>query len=111
MRISIVSSCFNETGNIELLVARVTRVMAGLPDYDYKHIIIDNASTDGTQGVLRLLAQGNPKLKVILNSRNFGRVRSPCYGLLQASGDAVIYLATDLQEPPELIPEFVKQWE
>jgi glycosyltransferase involved in cell wall biosynthesis len=110
-RISIVSACFNEAGNIEELVARVTSVMAGLSGYDYEHIIIDNASTDGTQRILRLLAQDNPKLKVILNSRNFGHVRSPYYGLLQASGDAVIYLASDLQEPPELIPEFLKQWE
>ena len=110
-KISIVSGCFNEAGNVEELMARVARAMSSLPQYDYEQIIIDNASTDGTQEILRKLAAGNPRLKVILNARNFGHVRSPYHGLMQASGDAAIYLASDLQEPPELIPEFVKKWE
>ncbi len=110
-KISIVSGCFNEAGNVEDLVARVTKVMSTLPQYDYEHIIIDNASTDGTQEILRKLAAGNPRLKVILNARNFGHIRSPYHGILQGSGDAVIFLASDLQEPPELIPDFVKKWE
>ena len=96
---------------MEELVARVTKVMETLPQYDYEDIIIDNASTDGTQEILRKLASMNPRLKVILNARNFGHVRSPYHGLLQASGDAVIYLASDLQEPPELIPDFLTKWE
>jgi len=110
-KISIVSGSFNEAGNVEELVARVTKLMETLPQYDYEQIVIDNASTDGTQEILRKLASKNPRLKVILNSRNFGHVRSPYHGMLQASGDAVIYLASDLQEPPELIPDFIKQWE
>jgi glycosyltransferase involved in cell wall biosynthesis len=110
-KISIVSGSFNEAGNVEELVARVTKVMETLPQYDYEDIIIDNASTDGTQEILRKLASMNPRLKVILNARNFGHVRSPYHGLLQASGDAVIYLASDLQEPPELIPDFLTKWE
>lgn len=109
--ISIVSGCYNEAGNVEELIARVTKLMETLPQYDYEQIVIDNASTDGTQEILRKLASKNPRLKVILNSRNFGHVRSPYHGMLQASGDAVIYLASDLQEPPELIPDFIKQWE
>jgi len=96
---------------VEELIARVTKLMETLPQYGYEQIVIDNASTDGTQEILRKLASKNPRLKVILNSRNFGHVRSPYYGMLQASGDAVIYLASDLQEPPELIPDFIKQWE
>ena len=96
---------------MEELLARVTKVMETLPQYDYEQIVIDNASTDGTQEILRKLASKNPRLKVILNARNFGHVRSPYHGMLQASGDAVIYLASDLQEPPELIPDFIKQWE
>jgi glycosyltransferase involved in cell wall biosynthesis len=110
-KLSIVSGCFNEAGNVEDLVARVTKVMSALPQYDYEQIIIDNASTDGTQEILRKLAAGNPRLKVILNARNFGHIRSPYHGMMQAGGDAVIYLASDLQEPPELIPEFVRKWD
>lgn len=110
-KISIVSGCFNEAGNVEELVARVAKVMETLPGYDYEQIIIDNASTDGTQEILRKLAAANPKLKVILNARNFGHIRSPYHGLMQASGDAVVALASDLQNPPELIPEMIKKWE
>jgi len=110
-KLSIVSGCYNESGNAEELVVRLTKVMETLPQYDYEQIVIDNASTDGTQEILRKLASKNPRLKVILNARNFGHVRSPYHGMLQSSGDAVIYLASDLQEPPELIPDFIKQWE
>ena len=110
-KLSIVSGCFNEAGNVEELVARVAKVMSALPQYDYEQIIIDNASTDGTQEILRKLAAENPRLKVILNARNFGHIRSPYYGLMQGKGDAVIYVASDLQEPPELIPDFLKKWE
>ena len=92
-------------------MARVAKVMSALPQYDYEQIIIDNASTDGTQEILRKLAAENPRLKVILNARNFGHIRSPYYGLMQGKGDAVIYVASDLQEPPELIPDFLKKWE
>ena len=110
-KISVVSGCFNEAGNVEELVSRVAKVMENLSAYDYEQIIIDNASTDGTQEILRKLASANSKLKVILNARNFGHIRSPYHGMMQAGGDAVIYLASDLQEPPELIPEFVRKWD
>ena len=96
---------------MEELVARVAKVMEALPDYDYEQIIIDNASTDGTQEILRRLASAHPRLKVILNARNFGHIRSPYHGLMQASGDAAVALASDLQNPPELIPEMIKKWE
>ena len=110
-KLSIVSGCYNEAGNVEELVARVARVMESLPEYDYEQIIIDNASTDGTQETLRKLAAENPRLKIILNARNFGHIRSPFYGMMQGAGEAVVYMASDLQEPPELIPDFVKKWE
>ena len=110
-KISIVSGCYNEAGNVEELVARVAKVMASLPQYDYEQIIIDNASTDGTQEILRKLATGNPLLKIILNARNFGHIRSPFHGMMQGAGDAVVYMASDLQEPPELIPQFIREWE
>ena len=110
-KISIVSGCYNEAGNVEELVARVSKAMAEFPAYDYEQIIIDNASTDETPEILRKLAAEDLRIKVILNARNFGHIRSPYYGMLQASGDAVIYLVSDLQEPPELIPQFIREWE
>ncbi|MEI6375937.1 MAG: glycosyltransferase family 2 protein [bacterium] len=110
-KISIVSGCFNEEGNVEELVARVTKAMESLPQYDYEQIIIDNASMDGTQEILRKLAAGNPRLKIIFNARNFGHIRSPYHAMMQVEGEAVIYMASDLQEPPELIPAFIKKWE
>ena len=110
-KLCIVSGCFNEAGNVEELVSRVAKAMASLPQYDYEQIIIDNASTDGTQEILRKLAAGNRRLKIILNARNFGHIRSPFHGMMQGAGDAVVYMASDLQEPPELISDFVKKWE
>jgi glycosyltransferase involved in cell wall biosynthesis len=108
-KISIVSPCINEATNIEEVCRRVRAALEG-SGFDYEHVIIDNASTDGTVAVLRKLAAKNRRIKVILNTRNFGPVRSPFYGLLQASGDAVILLASDLQDPPELIAEFLRKW-
>jgi len=89
----------------------VGEAMAALPAYDYEIIVIDNASTDGTARLLRQLAAENKRLKVILNARNFGHIRSPYYALLQTTGEAVIGLASDLQDPPEMIPQFLEKWE
>ncbi len=108
--ISIVTPCFNEEDNVDELYTRIQRVMSGLK-YQYEHIFIDNASTDGTVKRLRALADKDKHVKVILNTRNFGHVRSPVYAVLQANGDAVIAMASDLQDPPERIPEFLQKWE
>jgi glycosyltransferase involved in cell wall biosynthesis len=108
--ISIVTPCYNEEGNVREMYQAIKAIFAGLPDYRYEHIFIDNASKDGTARVLRELASENPQVKVILNARNFGHVRSGYYALLQAKGDAVIALACDFQDPPELIPEFLRRW-
>ncbi len=108
--INIVSPCLNEEGNVEELYERVRDVFASL-NYDYEFIFIDNASTDGTQGILRKLASSDPLVKVILNTRNFGHIRSPYHAFLQASADAVITMSSDLQDPPEKIPEFIRKWE
>lgn len=111
-KISIVSSCFNEEDNIELLYNSVKAHMEQYADkYEYEQIIVDNCSTDGSAKILRDLAMKDNHLKVILNARNFGHIRSPFWAMINASGDAIIYMASDLQDPPELIPDFIKKWE
>jgi glycosyltransferase involved in cell wall biosynthesis len=109
--ISIVAGCYNEAANLEEFVARLHAVMQPLTQYSYEIIIIDNASSDGSPDLLRRLASSDPRLKVILNARNFGHIRSPYHGLLQARGDAALAMASDLQDPPELIPQFLAKWE
>lgn len=109
-KISIVCPCYNEEDNIEELYQRVGSVMLPL-SYDYEVIFIDNASSDKTVDILRRLAKKDNKVKVICNTRNFGTVRSPTHGILQAQGDAVVCMASDLQDPPERIPDFIKGWE
>ncbi|HEY8101359.1 MAG TPA: glycosyltransferase family 2 protein [Burkholderiaceae bacterium] len=108
--LSIVTPCYNEESNVEELHTRIASVMATLP-YEYEHIYIDNHSTDGTVAKLRTLAKADCRVKLILNARNFGHIRSPFYGILQARGDACILIASDLQDPPEMIVEFIKRWE
>ncbi len=111
-KISIVSSAYNEEDNVENLYEKVKEQMLKFSDkYDYEQIVLDNASTDGTAQKLREIAAKDKNFKVILNARNFGHIRSPYYGILQCTGDAIIYMASDLQDPPELIPEFIKKWE
>ena len=109
--ISIVTPCFNEEANVEILHTQIVEVMSEMPEYDFEHIYIDNASTDQTLPILRKLAADDKRVKVIVNSRNFGHIRSPFYGLLQARGDAVIGMASDLQDPPSMIKDFIGKWE
>jgi glycosyltransferase involved in cell wall biosynthesis len=109
--ISIVTPTFNESENIIELAQRIANTMAPESEYDYEHIVIDNASTDGTQKILLELAEQDQRIKIILNARNFGHIRSPYYGVLQANGDAVILIASDLQDPPEIISKFLREWE
>ena len=93
------------------LYETIARIMESIDGYDYEHIYIDNASTDGTVPKLRELAAKDKRVKVILNARNFGHIRSPYYGLLQADGDAVVYMASDFQDPPDLIPKLINGWQ
>ena len=109
--ISVVTGCYNEEENVRELYERVRAVLAGLPGYTYEHLFIDNASIDGTVAVLRELAAADPCVRVIVNTRNFGHLRSPHHAMLQARGEAVIYIVADLQDPPELIAEFLARWE
>lgn len=110
--ISIVTPCYNEELNVEEVYSRVKELFKSkLKKYKYEHIFIDNASTDSTVAILKKLALTDKNLKIIINSRNFGHIRSPYYGLLQAKGDAVILLVSDLQDPPEMILDFITEWE
>jgi dolichol-phosphate mannosyltransferase len=109
--LSIVSPCFNERENIDELYQRITAAVASESAYRFEFLFIDNHSTDGTVDRLRALAKADTRVKVILNTRNFGHIRSPYYGILQSSGVATLYLASDLQDPPELLPQFIRQWE
>ncbi|MES2206952.1 MAG: glycosyltransferase family 2 protein [Pseudomonadota bacterium] len=108
--ISIVTPLFNEEHNVVELCERVAKVLAMLP-YDYEHICIDNRSSDRTVELLKTIAKTDAHLKIIINTRNFGYIRSSYHALLQSSGDAVILIASDLQDPPEMIIEFIKKWE
>ena len=98
--ISILTPCFNEEGNVAELIERIRAVMSQLPAYDYEHIFIDNRSTDATVERVKQFAAQDRRVKLIVNVRNFGHIRSPYHGLLQARGDAVVYMASDLQDPP-----------
>lgn len=109
--ISVVTPCFNEKENIKDLYKAVKNIFSDFNKYQYEHIFIDNSSTDNTINLLKDIAHTDLNVKLIINSRNFGWVRSPFHGLLQAQGDAVVYMAADFQDPPSLIVDFIKKWE
>jgi glycosyltransferase involved in cell wall biosynthesis len=110
-KITIVIPCFNEEGNLEYLYEKIAEVMLSQKKYDHEYIFIDNASTDNSQEILRKLANLDNRVKVILNTRNFGQIRSPYHAILQSEGDATILMACDFQDPPEMIPKFIEAWE
>jgi glycosyltransferase involved in cell wall biosynthesis len=111
-KISIVSPCYNEEKNILAVYNEVkAQFQENLANYEYEHIFIDNCSTDRSPEILRELASKDKNVKVIFNSRNFGHIRSPVHALFQSTGDATIQLVSDLQDPPNLIPELIKKWE
>jgi glycosyltransferase involved in cell wall biosynthesis len=109
--ISIMTPCFNEEANVEELYTRVRQVMNAVGGYRYEHIFIDNHSTDRTVEILKRIAAADTNVKVIVNARNFGHVRSPMHAVYQATGDAIIGIVADLQDPPEMIAEFIREWE
>lgn len=108
--ISVVTPCFEEEANVRALYERIRDVFAAFPDLDYEHIYIDNASHDRTVALVKELCASDSRVKLIVNARNFGHIRSPFYGMMQAGGDAVILMASDLQDPPELIRDFIVKW-
>lgn len=111
-KISIMIPCYNEVENAEPMANAVIEVLTqSLSNYDYEIVYIDNASTDGTRDVLEKLCMDNPKIKAIFNVTNFGQFNSPFHGLCQCSGDCVIPVCCDFQDPVELIPRFIEEWE
>lgn len=111
MLISVITACYNEAENVKEVYCQVKRIFADLGNYNYEHIFIDNASKDRTVPILKEIAKEDKNVKIIVNTRNFGYIRSPYHGLLQARGDAVIKLAADLQDPPNIIKKFIQKWE
>ena len=111
-KISILIPCFNEEENVGPISEAVIETMErDLPDYDYELVFIDNNSTDQTRSILRKLRETNIKIKAIFNAKNFGQFNSPYYGILQVTGDCVIEMVADFQDPVDLIPKYVKEWE
>lgn len=111
-KISIVASCYNEELNLDELYERLIIQFDKYKDkYEFEIILADNGSTDGTEQKLRELAEKDKRVKIILNSRNFGHIRSPFHAITTADGDAIISIVSDLQDPPELIPELIEKWE
>ncbi|MCP4133192.1 MAG: glycosyltransferase family 2 protein [bacterium] len=110
--ISIVTPCYNEEENIHALYEKVKEIVSVYKKkYTFEHIFIDNCSTDRTTGILKAICKKDKNVKLIVNSKNFGFIRSQYHGLLQGKGRAVILLAADFQDPPELITDFIKKWE
>lgn len=109
--ISVMTPCYNEEGNILNIYQAVKAQFDKLPQYTYEHIFIDNCSTDRSREILRALAQQDKNVKVILNARNFGPNRSGTYGMFQGTGEALICIVCDLQDPPDMIPVFLEKWE
>ncbi len=110
-KISVMTPCYNEELNVENIYQAIKETFAKQDKYDYEHIFIDNCSKDRTVEILRGIAQKDKNVKLILNYKNFGQANSPFYAILQCYGDAVVVFACDLQDPPDLILEFIKKWE
>ena len=111
-KISVLIPCYNESENVGPISRAVTEILEKeLPQYDYELVFIDNDSTDGTRDIIRGLCADNPRIKAILNARNFGQFNSPYYGMLQVTGDCVIEMVADFQDPVEMIPKYIHEWE
>ena len=111
-KISVLIPCYNEEENVGPISEAVIKTLQkDLPEYDYELVFIDNDSQDHTRSLIRQLCDENPKIKAIFNARNFGQFNSPYYGMLQITGDCVIEMVADFQDPVELIPQYVHEWE
>jgi glycosyltransferase involved in cell wall biosynthesis len=109
--ITILTPTYNEVGNIDELYNRISKITKKIHKYNFVHLIIDNASSDGTIDKIKQIAKKDKKVKAILNIRNYGPDVSQMYGLAQVQSDACIHIHSDLQDPPEVIPDLIKKWE
>ena len=109
-KISIVTPTFNEEQNIKKLCSDIKNEMEKL-NIEYEHIVIDNASTDKTIDIIKEICETDKKVKVIINAKNYGHIKSPVYGLMQSKGEACILMASDFQDPVNLIPLYIEKWE
>ena len=107
--ISIITPTYNEEDNIEKLCSQISQELMKT-DCDYEHIVIDNNSNDKTVEILKKIANKDKNLKIIINARNFGHIKSPIHGMLQSKGDAAILMSADFQDPPEMIKEYISEW-
>lgn len=111
-KISVMVPCYNEEENVKPLSEAIVKTFEqDLPGYDYELLFIDNDSKDKTRDILRDLCSKNQRIKAIFNARNFGQFNSPYYGLLQTTGDCTISMVCDFQDPVEMIPKYVEEWE
>ena len=111
-KISIMIPCYNEEENVvPISEAVINELGKSLPEYDYEILFIDNDSKDNTRQLLREICKNNPKIKAIFNAKNFGQFNSPYYGMLQTTGDCTICMCCDFQDPIEMIPKLVHEWE
>lgn len=109
-KISVLTPTYNEEENIVMLCKKIKDEFKGL-NYDYEHVVIDNNSSDNTISIIKKLCQNDKNLKLIVNNKNYGHLNSPYYGLMQTNGDATILMASDFQDPPELISKYIELWE
>lgn len=110
-KISIMVPCYNEEENVVPMSRALVEQMEALPQYDYEILFIDNCSQDKTRELLRAICAENPKIRAIFNSKNFGQFNSPYHGICQTSGDCTICVCCDFQDPVEMIPKFLEEWE
>ena len=111
-KISILIPCYNEEENVGPISEAVVETLErDLPEYDYELVFIDNDSTDQTRPILRKICSENPRIKAIFNAKNFGQFNSPYYAMLQCTGDCVISMVADFQDPVDMIPKYVHEWE
>ena len=110
-KISILVPCYNEEENVKAISEAIINEINKLEKYDYELVFIDNCSTDNTQNIISELCSENNKIKAIFNCKNFGQFNSPYYGLQQTTGDCTILICADFQDPVEMIPKFIEEWE
>ena len=110
--ISVMIPCYNEEENARAIYEAVRdELRAACPQYDYEILFIDNKSKDGTRAIIEQICAEDKHVKAIFNTKNFGQFNSPYYGITQTSGDCTITICADFQDPVEMIPQFVKEWE